>query len=680
MGRKLASNNSPVQDKMLSLALLGGFAMNLSGDEIRIAIQKGKALIAYLVLSPTQNESRERVAGLLWSESEEFHARASLRQTLRQLRQAFDDAGIDVLEADRSGIRVDLNKVDLDVQRVLDAAGQGETTPLMFQTRRLTDVLLRGFEDIDPAFRTWLMVQRQTLFDQLTVLLEAAVAEERHDPTSAKNAAAALAQIDPTHEGACRFLMRAYAMDGDVSSALRQYKVLWDLLDDEYGMEPSEATQDLVAQIKSGSFEAEARPEAAPVVPLSSVAAPDPAPEADAEVKRRLVLAVGEFSADGIDADRAYLIRGFRHELVSCLIRFRDWVVLDQPPNGDDNGDLSGDDTVYRIDATMLPGSSGVTLVLTLKDARSGRYIWSDRHSINLEEWFAGQQAIVRRISMALKVNISAERLSRISGRPDISLDVYDRWLRGQSLILTWRPDDETRAEAIFRSIIADAPGFAPGYSSLVQIMNSRHHIFPGEYRTREREREALALAKKSVQMDPLDSTTHLCLAWAQSMNNQFERAELSFTMAYELNENDPWTMLSAAHGLAFCDRLDSAKRMADQSLELGLGYSVLHWGYQVGIRFLCGDYEGSIAAADRAEDAIYNLPAWKAAALYHLGRVEESRTEARRFCDLIRTVWHSSRTPDDQTIFQWLLHSFPIRRKEAWERLRDGLLHPGDS
>lgn len=658
-----------------SIALLGGFSMTLRGDEIKIAIQKGKALIAYLVLSPTQNESRERVAGLLWSESEEFHARASLRQTLRQLRQAFDDVGVDLLEADRSGIRVDLAKVDLDVRRVVEAANRGETVPIMFRIRRLTDALLSGFEDIDPAFRTWLLVQRQNLFDQLTVLLEGVISSQDHDLAARKNAAAALAQIDPSHEGACRALIQAYAVEGDISSSLRQYKALWDLLDDEYDMEPSEATQELITRIKSGRFEDEnrgAQAERNVVQPTALAVSNDGEVE---KAKRRVVLAVGEFSADGIDPDRAYLVRGFRHELIGSLIRFRDWVVLDQVPAVSNGADRAADDIVYSIDATLLPGSDGVTLVLTLKDSESGHYVWSDRHNISLEEWFAAQQLIVRRIAMALNVNISAERLSRISGRPDISLDVYDRWLRGQALSLRWRPEFRPRAEALFRSIIDEAPGFAAAYSSLVQIMNSNHHVFPGQFRTREREREALSLAKKSVQLDPLDSKTHLCLAWAQAMNSHFEQAELSFTLAYELNENDPWTLLSAAHGLAFCDKLDSARRLADQSVHLGLGSSNLNWGYQVGIRFLCGDYEGSIAAADRAQDVIYNLPAWKAAALHHLGREEESRAEARRFCELIRTVWHGDAEPEDETIFRWLLHAFPIRRQEAWSRLRDGLL-----
>jgi hypothetical protein len=37
-------------------------------------------------------------------------------------------------------------------------------------------------------------------------------------------------------------------------------------------------------------------------------------------------------------------------------------------------------------------------------------------------------------IASSLNVQLSAERLRRLAGEPDVSLDVYDRWLRGQSL------------------------------------------------------------------------------------------------------------------------------------------------------------------------------------------------------------------------------------------------------
>src|SRR5690606_25572444 len=111
----------------------------------------------------------------------------------------------------------------------------------------------------------------------------------------------------------------------------------------------------------------------------------------------------------------------------------------------------------------------------------------------------------------------------------------------------------------ICKSIIEDAPNFAPAYCGLVDFANSRHLIFPGVFRTAEREAEALALAKTAVNIDPTSSRAHLCAAWSYALNRQFDQAEFSYQMAYDLNENDPWTLVSTSVGLAYCGRQEQA-------------------------------------------------------------------------------------------------------------------------
>ena len=81
------------------------------------------------------------------------------------------------------------------------------------------------------------------------------MAEDVGDLPRQGDLAQAILNLDPTHEDACRRLMRARAMIGDTAGALRVYKTLWDLLDEDYGMEPAEATQKLVADIKTGLLE-----------------------------------------------------------------------------------------------------------------------------------------------------------------------------------------------------------------------------------------------------------------------------------------------------------------------------------------------------------------------------------------------------------------------------------------
>ena len=61
---------------------------------------------------------------------------------------------------------------------------------------------------------------------------------------------------------------------------------------------------------------------------------------------------------------------------------------------------------------------------------------------------------------MGLNVYISAERLRRFSDQPDISLGIYDRWLRCQTLARTFNPKFWESLTQQFTDITIEAPGF----------------------------------------------------------------------------------------------------------------------------------------------------------------------------------------------------------------------------
>jgi hypothetical protein len=136
--------------------------------------------------------------------------------------------------------------------------------------------------------------------------------------------------------------MRQHADRGDLAAALRIYGKLWELLDTEYDLEPSQPTQDLAVAIKGGVEErAPARPGAA------AMAASPPSPSCRPRVRRspassrarfrmsrrpraKVVIRLEPFDMSAIEPAKAYLVQGFRHELIACLVRFREWLVKDK--------------------------------------------------------------------------------------------------------------------------------------------------------------------------------------------------------------------------------------------------------------------------------------------------------------------------------------------------------------
>jgi DNA-binding SARP family transcriptional activator/TolB-like protein len=669
----------------LSVSLVGRLTLRFNGRLVELRTQKAGAVLSYLALTETKHESRERLVGLLWSRSDEEKARASLRQVVRELRAAFEDAGCGGFVAGRLSIHLDADKVEVDVESIVRAAEGGKVHPLLLNTPRLDERILEGMDDLDPSFRVWVLAKRQTIHDRLMRSLGAGLVATDVEAGARNEIATAIVNLDPTHEEACCHLMQAHAEQGDVAGALRLYKVLWNLLDRDYGMEPSPVTEELVARIKLGEFEqvaAKANAQGAGdrrALQAGNAGADRvvPLPVADARPPAKTCLVLRPFAMHGIDRDHTHLVQGFHQHLAASLVRFREWSVVDRAPAtvGRAAPDLAPQ---YCIETTAYQAGAEINMVMVLRDDTTGIYVWSESFRLGLNNWFEAQQRIIRRIAMSLNVQLSAERLMRLAGEPDVSLDMHDRWLRGQSLMAKFDQASWQRAVTIFLEAIRENPAFSPCYSSLVQINNIEHFVHPGFLRDRDKANTTLELAKKAVQLDPVDSRAHLCYGWSNVMALRENEAAPHMELACELNDNDPWTLLSCALYCAFCGSIDQARLRAGQSLALSLAPSYLEWGYHGIIRFLCGDYVGALEACDRAHGVIQTLPAWRAVALFELGQPAVAREEAQRFLNGIRSFWVGSTAPTDHAMTRWLLQAHPISVRRRWEALRDGLRGAG--
>ena len=238
----------------MHISLLDGVFLRVGDREVVLNSCKARALIGYLVLAPNMKETRGRLVGLLWSEIEEEKARASLRQLLHLLREVFDAAGVVGLSADKERVWLDESVIVTDLHRLLASIDQGEAAELLDNEASITDTLLRGYDDLDPSFGSWLTIKREGIRRMLIRKLEVQLCELSHRAETIKNISRALFQIDPTHEVACQKLMSACVALGNAGSALAAYKQLWECLEHEYGLEPSIATQELVVAIKRGEL------------------------------------------------------------------------------------------------------------------------------------------------------------------------------------------------------------------------------------------------------------------------------------------------------------------------------------------------------------------------------------------------------------------------------------------
>src|SRR5215471_2523032 len=147
-----------------SLTLLGGFGLRLAdGATVDLPGQKDRALLAALAMASADTQSRERLAGLLWSEHGDRQARDSLKQALVRLRRCLGGGESVALRTDRQSIGLDKSLIEVDVLAFERLVHQGTLAALTQAIELYRGDLLEGIAIRDPAFEDWLLVERQRL-------------------------------------------------------------------------------------------------------------------------------------------------------------------------------------------------------------------------------------------------------------------------------------------------------------------------------------------------------------------------------------------------------------------------------------------------------------------------------------------------------------------------------------
>jgi DNA-binding SARP family transcriptional activator/TolB-like protein len=661
----------------LLISVLGGIGLQYSGREILLPNRKARAMIAYLALNGSGEELRERLVGLFWSESPESNAREVLRRAIFEVRRAMDQAGCDAFVPARLTVGLKLGSFSVDLNEIVADLARRETPDALLREPRVTETFLAGYDDLDPSFRIWVLARRQTWHDRLVRALEDAYRNQAAPYRQRRRLGEAMLLLDPTHEEACRVVMRCAAEEGETGAALRAYEGLYRLLDEEYGQEPSAQTQALVVDIKQGKLgpltsDAEAW-EAGQMPPMQN--ADEGVKGAEAPPPAKAAVMIPTFSMNGIDPDRVHVVEGFRIDLIACLVRFRGWFIAETASAYEARNDpaLPRVAAWYQVNTNAYQAGSTINTVMVLTDKVGGIAIWSERFELRLDNWFETQQRLVRRIATTLDVQISAERLARLSGVPDDLLETYDIWLRAQSLAYTWTSESWERALPMLTQAIDRAPGFSPLYYTVAVIKRSVHFNNPGLMVDPEIQDDALAFAQKAVQLDPRDSRAELGLAWSLAMKKNFHQASVHMDIAEELNPYDSWTLMSAALFHAFVGDHARARATAARSLEMTVSPTRIVWSYYASITYLDGDDETAVKAAERAQMLTSQLYAWRGAALWNLGRHAEAKADGERFLSLARQNWHGGEPASDAMIGRWLLQCWPIGNRDSWQRLARG-------
>jgi TolB-like protein len=320
---------------------------------------------------------------------------------------------------------------------------------------------------------------------------------------------------------------------------------------------------------------------------------------ASAAPAERSIAVLPFVNLSGDPADE-YFSDGLAEELLNSLARIEDLKVAARTTSfqfKDRTGDVAEIARQLRV-AHVLEGSvrrSGTRVRITaqLVKAADGFHLWSESYDSELEDIFAVQSDIARRIAEQLRVELSP--------RPTTGdVEAFDLLLRARHLMRLRNEAALLEAQKLAEQAVGIDGQYAAAWSTLATVL----YVLPtyADVGPDEIMRRAEEAARKAIAFDPALAEAHSLLASRHEDRFDWVEADRLFVKALALDPNDPTTQFWRASGLSRAGYLTEGRTGLLRALETDPLNAALHmW---LGLQHAAdGQYGSALAEADRAED-----------------------------------------------------------------------------
>jgi TolB-like protein/DNA-binding SARP family transcriptional activator len=641
-------------------------AVAVDGADFLPRGRKSRGLLAYLCLAPGQRVHRARLVSLLWDRSAGAQARMSLRQSLSELNGVVNRHVPGLLEIGRDSVRLDVGKCWVDALAVI-AAGVDATIEANTLVQPFGERLLEDLDGVTPSFDQWLAAERKRHDDRIRKILEAELDRltgQNARPELRAAAARRLVNFEPTHEGAARSLMKAFAQMGDRAQAVREFERCRQALLKGLDLPPSKETMAVyeavridAAQLVYPLFAEDG------VVPSPGVGSARLLSRARRETDRQrepavasgrdpgsrrepsiAVLPLRDLSGDPV---RRFVAEGLVEDLIEALSRVPNFFVIsrlstlafrNQDRHPREIGNVLG--VRYVLSGSVRVVEDRLRLTIELTDTELGGVLWLSRFDERFSDLLEVQDRIAETIVRKVAPYLHAAEISRVRVKRPDSLEAYDLFLRAQENMHNSSRAVFDTAASLFEAAITKDPHYAAALAWLAywHVLRVGQGWSPDPT---DDARQADRFAQSAIEcnsMEPMAFAVHGHVA--SYLYKDFDLAFRRFETALRINANaaPAWLWSAAAHAWMG----DGARAIEEVNKATALSpYDPLMYAYSgiAGMAYLAdGQYQRAVECALRSlrENRTYTH-AYRllVMALVLAGREAEARASAQGLLEL---------------------------------------------
>ncbi len=254
-------------------------------------------------------------------------------------------------------------------------------------------------------------------------------------------------------------------------------------------------------------------------------------------------IAVLPFDNLSHDPDNAYFSEGIQDEILTRLAKVTDLKVISRTstqrfkstPN--DLPQIAQQLGVANIlEGSVQKAGDQVRVNVQLIKANTDAHLWADTYDRKLTDIFAVESEIARTVAETLQAKLSGAAPQVLSSKPTKNQEAYELYLKGRHFWNRRNEADIKKALQYFQEAVAKDPSYAlavVGVSDSYAILPNYSNDPP-----KPEIEQALAAARKAIELDDSLAEAHTALANALGADFQFAASEAEFKRVFAMNPN----------------------------------------------------------------------------------------------------------------------------------------------
>ena len=312
-------------------------------------------------------------------------------------------------------------------------------------------------------------------------------------------------------------------------------------------------------------------------------------------------IAVLPFANMSGDAEQEYFSDGITEEIITALSKVPGLFIIARNSTFTYKGKPVKIQTAarelgvrYILEGSVRMSGGKIRIAAQLVNGVTGEHLWAERYDRDLQDIFAVQDDITKRIIIALQVKLTEGEQARLSGKGTDNLEAYLKTLKAREQFYRMNKQGSMRT----RELANEALALDNTYASPYVILALTHMMdlwFGFSDSPKESMRSAVEATQKALSLDSSDPGVYVGLCMLSIMQRRHDKAIEAGRRAVELSPSGASAYSSLGTALMYAGRQEEAIGFIKEAINLNPFPPSIYLRNLGSAYRMCGRYEEAI-------------------------------------------------------------------------------------